>query len=238
MPERNNAEDTLHLALLQLHLDSHIDTVMDALDGVTEWDERRIEEDTCSRRDIPDVKAEALLEAADAVYAQLGTETGGHTSTYSVRMWLTRWAEDIRRAVKASHREPNSRSDTTPFVLNPGDIASGLYDPFKTAGGAADQEAIDDHPDLPPVRLTITEDKVQVFRDAWNDASRQGLTGGRVKAGLRAIGVAVVPSTVEQLDADIQRLDAHLTSRRLAEALAAEGWVQASENHTNDQVNS
>jgi|GEM_PF-6095034 len=44
-------------------------------------------------------KADILREAADDVRTELGNETSGHTSTYSVRRWLTARADRIEKKV-------------------------------------------------------------------------------------------------------------------------------------------
>ena len=46
-------------------------------------------------------KADILREAADDVRTELGNETSGHTSTYSVRRWLTARADQIEKGDRA-----------------------------------------------------------------------------------------------------------------------------------------
>ena len=47
------------------------------------------------KRAQAEAEARALREAAVNVRHELGTEAGGHTSTYSVRKWLNRRADRI-----------------------------------------------------------------------------------------------------------------------------------------------
>jgi hypothetical protein len=47
-----------------------------------------------------EAKAEALEEAANTVRHELGDSTSGHTSTYSVRKWLSSQAAAIRAAAE------------------------------------------------------------------------------------------------------------------------------------------
>lgn len=45
-------------------------------------------------------KAEALRDAATTVRYELGTEASGHTSTYSVRVWLNSQAERFEKGAR------------------------------------------------------------------------------------------------------------------------------------------